>query len=170
MRKQFLDINDLLAYYRYVKLQTESSRCILPSKERIDFERFNSVSAQSSMEEKLIFICDVENAFVRSYYNFVRNENFVEENRNCKFVPAPYFAYQVIFNKRVVEQKSYRQIARYFKYSNPVPKRFEHFQNIQVIYTAMIRNFQRCHTGMTFYFSFENNNLSLAIDNSCVAV
>lgn len=61
MREKFYSVGDIVGYYQFIKLDLEGKQTILPKK---DYETNNSngsaVKTQSSREEKLCFVADVE--------------------------------------------------------------------------------------------------------------
>ncbi|MCI4626447.1 MAG: hypothetical protein L3V56_10860 [Candidatus Magnetoovum sp. WYHC-5] len=141
---EFIDINDLLSYYRYLKLNVENPiRChISDIKKQVISDTPSPIIKIKSIEEKLAFICDVE-----SIVKFTFNSQFSDKTITI----IPLDALYEIFTRRVVKQQSYKQIAQFFnvaikqkKYTY-LPKRLSYSSNICNIFHVILKNADKCY-------------------------
>lgn len=130
MRETFDDVHALIMYYQFIKTDVLSIASILPKEDNGDSNR--SLSAQlkqSSVEDKFVFICDVEN-FIKWY---AKKSNHYVGIPNDRLLDIFHFS----LCKGISKYKSWGHMAMSFdnhmKKGEVMPRRFKYRQHLRVV-------------------------------------
>lgn len=137
--EQFESVGHLMSMYKYIKYRVVSSGTIMPRK--VDFQvvkRYSNIIKKGSMEDKFIFIGDVEK-YIKHYHDNHQDSKYVKIPLDCLYAIWATYYYPDLYKYKTLGHLA-SSFKNRIKKGEPLPRRLRYRPNLSTIARDLAEN------------------------------